>query len=319
MTRIGLISNVCSERNKRGMEAVDRTVAGLAGVRHEKICAVDGLVDILASFAADDVRVIAINSGDGTIHAVLTVLLEQRPFAEIPPVCVLMGGMANMTGADVAPRGKAPAVLRRLKALVETEAIDRHLIRRNVLRLENIVDEPPQRAMFFGAAGIVEAIRLCKSEMHSRGLSATWANWATLLKMLGRWAVSGEGGRHDLGAELDVALDDAPAAPGRRLLLLATTLDRLILGSRPFWNTGGGPVRYTEIAYPVHRLLLNAPNVLYGRSDRSVRGDSFRSRGVHRVSLAMDGPFTLDGQFFTAERARPLVITAEDRVAFVKF
>lgn len=319
MTRIGLISNVCSERNKRGMEAIDRTVAGLAGVRHEKICAVDGLADILAAFAADQVRAIAINSGDGTIHAALTVLLEQRPFAEIPPLCVLMGGMANMTGADVAPRGKAPEVLRRLAALVETDAIQRHLIHRRILRLENVVGEGPQRAMFFGAAGIVEAIRLCKTEMHSRGLSATWANWATLLKMLGRWAVSGEGGRQDLGSEVAVALDDAPAVAGRRLLLLATTLDRLILGSRPFWNTGGGPVRYTEIAYPARRLLLNAPNVLYGRSDRSVANDDLRSRGVHRVSLAMDGPFTLDGQFFTAESGRPLVITADDRIAFVKF
>lgn len=319
MTRIGLISNVCSERNKRGMEAIDRVAGELGGIRHEKICAVDGLPDILAAFAADGVRVIAVNSGDGTIHAVLTALLEQRPFTETPPLCVLMGGMANMTGADVAPRGKGEAVLRRLAALVEAGDLDRHLIRRHVLRLENIVDQPPQRAMFFGAAGIVQAIRLCKTEMHSRGLSATWANWATLLKMLGGWAVSGESGRQDLSADMGVSLDDAPFVEGRRLLVLATTLDRLILGSRPFWKTEGAPLRFTEIAYPAQRLLLNAPRVLYGRSDRSVKDESYVSRGVRRAVLAMDEPFTLDGQFFTAERRRPLVITADDRVAFVKF
>lgn len=319
MTRIGLISNVCSERNKRGMEAIDRVVAGLPGVRHEKICAVDGLPDILAAFAADGVRVIAINSGDGTIHAALTVLLENRPFPETPPVCVLMGGMANMTGADVAPKAKADAVLRRLGAIVEDGTIERHLIRRHVLRLKNIVGQPPQRAMFFGAAGIVEAIRLCKTEMHARGLSATWANWATLLKMLGGRVVPGKGERREIGAEMAVALDDAPAIDGRRLLVLATTLDRLILGSRPFWNTGSGPLRWTEIADPPRRLLLNAPGVLYGRSDRSIKDQSYLSRGVQRVSLALDGPFTLDGQFFTAERRNPLIITADDRVAFVKF
>lgn len=319
MTRIGLISNVCSERNKRGTDALDRTVASLPGVRHEKICAVDGLADILASFAAEKVRVIAVNSGDGTIHAVLTELLETRPFAEPPPVCVLMGGMANMTGADVAPKGKADAVLRRLSALVDADALGRHLIHRHILRLENITGQPPQRAMFFGAAGIVEAIRLCKSEMHSRGLSATWANWATLLKMLGSRIVPGKAGRRDIGAEMAVALDNGPAVEGRRLLVLATTLDRLILGSRPFWNTGGGPVRWTEIADPPRRLLLNAPGVLYGRSSRTVKDEGYSSRGVRRVSLAMDGPFTLDGQFFTATSDNPLVITADDRIAFVKF
>ncbi|MGZ9032986.1 MAG: diacylglycerol kinase family protein [Rhodospirillales bacterium] len=319
MVRIGLISNVCSERNKRRMQAIDRTVAGIAGLRHEKICAVDGLADILASFAADKVEAIAVNSGDGTIHAVLTVLLEQRPFAKPPPVCVLMGGMANMTGADVAPKAEAPAVLRRLAGLIEAGAIHRHLIHRHVLRLENIAGQPPQRAMFFGAAGIVEAIRLCKTEMHARGLSAAWANWATLLKMLAGWAVSGEGNRRNLGAEMAVALDNAPAVEGRRLIVLATTLDKLILRSRPFWNTAGGTLRFTEIAYPAKRLLLNAPRVLYGRSDRSIRDGSYRSRGVRRAVLALDGPFTLDGQFFTARRDHPLVITADDRVAFVKF
>lgn len=319
MTRIGLISNVCSERNKRGTDALDRTVESLPGIRHEKICAVDGLADILASFAAEKVRVIAVNSGDGTIHAVLTELLENRPFAEPPPVCVLMGGMANMTGADVAPKGKADDVLRRLSALVDADALGRHLIHRHILRLENIVSQPPQRAMFFGAAGIVEAIRLCKSEMHSRGLSATWANWATLLKMLGGWVVPGKAGRRDIGAEMAVALDDGPAVEGRRLLVLATTLDRLILGSRPFWNTAPGPLRWTEIADPPRRLLLNAPGVLYGRSNRTVKDEGYSSRGVRRVSLALDGPFTLDGQFFTATSDNPLVITAADRIAFVKF
>lgn len=65
--RIGLISNVCSERNKRGMADLDRAVSSLPGIRHERICAVDGLADILASFAADGVEAIAVNSGDGTI------------------------------------------------------------------------------------------------------------------------------------------------------------------------------------------------------------------------------------------------------------
>jgi hypothetical protein len=284
MTRIGLISNVCSERNKRGMEAIDRAVSELGGIRHEKVCAVDGLPDILAAFAADGVRAIAVNSGDGTIHALLTALLEQRPFAEPPPLCVLMGGMANMTGADVAPKGKAGAVLRRLAEIVEAGSVGRHLIRRNVLRLENVVGQPPQRAMFFGAAGIVQAIRLCKTEMHSRGLSATWANWATLLKMLGGWAMAGDRGREDLGAEMAVSLDNAPFVEGRRLLALATTLDRLILGSRPFWKTKGAPVRFTEITYPAHRLLLNAPRVLYGRSARSVKDDSYVSRAAAHVT-----------------------------------
>lgn len=318
-TPIGLISNVCSERNKRSMVDLDRAVSGLPGIRHEKICAVDGLPAILASFAAAGVRAIAVNSGDGTIQAILSVLLEQHPFADVPPVCILAGGMTNMTGADVAPRGPRAKVLGRLVELVAAGTVHRHLVHRHILRLENIEGHPPQRAMFFGAAGIVEAIRLCKAEVHSRGLSSEWANGATLARMLGGWLVAGEGGRRDLSREMAIAVDDEPAAEGRRLLVLATTLDRLVLGSRPFWNAKGGPLRYTAIAYPPRRLLLNAPRVLFGRSGRRFADPSYLSAGVRRLSLAMDGPFTLDGQFFHAEPGRPLIITADERVSFVKF
>ncbi len=318
-TEIGLISNVCSERNKRGMDDLDRAVADLPGIRHEKICAIDGLAGILAAFAANGVKAIAVNSGDGTIQALLSVLLEQRPFTDVPPVCILAGGMTNMTGADVAPRGPRVAVLRRLVDLVASGTVDRHLVHRHILRLDNIADHPPQRAMFFGAAGIVEAIRLCKAEVHSRGLSSEWANGATLARMLGGWLIAGERNRRDLGADMAIAVDDEPAVEGRRLLVLATTLDRLVLGSRPFWNTQAGPLRYTAIAYPPRRLLLNAPRVLFGRSRRRFADPSYASRGVRRLTLAMDGPFTLDGQFFTARRDKPLIVTADERVSFVKF
>lgn len=319
MSRIGLISNVCSERNKRGMAKLDHAVAALGSISHEKICAVDGLGGILESFAEEGIELIAVNSGDGTIQALLSVLLEERPFAEIPPVAVLAGGMTNMTGADVGPKGPPATVLRRLVDLVEAGAIGRNLIRRNILRVENIVDHPPQRTMFFGAAGIVEAIKLCKAEVHSRGLSAEWANGATLARMLGGWLVSGERDRRGLGAEMTIALDGEAPSKGPRLLVLATTLDRLVLGSRPFWNVDGGPVRYTAIAYPPRRLLLAAPRVLFGSRRRTLDKESYDSRGVRRLSIAMDGPFTLDGQFFMADRRTPLVVTADDRVAFVKF
>lgn len=234
-------------------------------------------------------------------------------------MCILAGGMTNMTGADVAPRGSRAAVLRRLVELVAAGAVRGQLVHRHILRLDNIAGWPPQRAMFFGAAGIVEAIRLCKAEVHSRGLSSEWANGATLARMLGGWLVAGERSRRDLGLDMAIALDNEAPVEGRRLLVLATTLDRLVLGSRPFWNAQSGPLRYTAIAYPPRRLLLNAPRVLFGRSRRRFADPSYASQGVNRLTLAMDGPFTLDGQFFTAERHKPLIITADERVSFVKF
>ncbi len=38
---------------------------------------------------------------------------------------------------------------------------------------------------------------------------------------------------------------------GQHLLLLATTLDKLILGTRPFWGGKAGPIRVSTLPYPV--------------------------------------------------------------------
>ena len=99
---------------------------------------------------------------------------------------------------------------------------------------------------------------------------------------------------------------------GRRLLVLATTLDRLVLGSRPFWRTDGRPVRFTSIAYDARAVLRHAR----ARCSTAARIGScrkvFDSFGAERVELTLDSPFTIDGEFFEPEPGRPLVVTAAD-------
>jgi hypothetical protein len=118
----------------------------------------------------------------------------------------------------------------------------------------------------------------------------------------------------------EVAADlDGEKRHGRELLLLATTLDRLVVRSRPFWNEDRGPVRYTSIAYPAERVLRRAWTVLYGRDRSHLDPAAFFSRGASRIELRMDCGFTIDGELFRASSATPLVISAPDVLRFVRF
>ena len=109
----------------------------------------------------------------------------------------------------------------------------------------------------------------------------------------------------------------APSIRCRRLLVLATTLDRLVLGSQPFWNTHGRPVRFTSIAYDAPGIIRNARRILYGGHERNLP-IGFDSIGAERIELTLDGPFTIDGQFFEPAPDRPLVLTAAASVRFVQ-
>ena len=53
------------------------------------------------------------------------------------------------------------------------------------------------------------------------------------------------------------------------LLMLATTLDKLILGTRPFWGGKHGPIRVTTLPYPVPNIPRWLLPLMYGSEQRA--------------------------------------------------
>src|SRR3546814_16318417 len=88
-----------------------------------------------------------------------------------------------------------------------------------------------------------------------------------------------------------MTFDDGRVETMDALLVLTTTLERLVLGSRPFWGGAGGALRFTAIAYPPEGLLRNARPVLFGGEDRALPA-GYLSRAGHTIALALDCPST---------------------------
>jgi hypothetical protein len=316
--RLGLVTNARSERNKAGMAGLLQVIAGAPEIVHLAFDGSRSFGALLRELVDRGVTVVGINGGDGTAQGVLTALLEERPFAEIPPVAVLPRGMANTTGSDVGLKDRSPASLQRLITAIREDRLIPHLVARPVLRVENIKDWPPQRGMFFGAAGISEAIDICKQKVHALGFKGEASHALTLAGLLLVATTRGLDAAGLHGHEVGVGFDDGPIETRTRLLVLATTLEHLVLGSRPFWNTSLGPVHFTSVAYPPSGLLRHARQVLYGGKERALPSPAYESRGARKVSLDLAGSFTIDGQFFAPEPGRPLVLTADDSIRFVR-
>jgi hypothetical protein len=315
--RVGLISNARSERNKSGLVDLDRAIDGRSDIRHLRFDGRQPMTELLHELARGGIDLLAINGGDGTVQAALTSLLEDRPLDPPPPMAILPRGMANMTAADVGLKGRNAAALERVLAIGRQGSLGGHILERRVLRVDGIQGWPPQRGMFFGAAGIYEAIRICKGGVHVLGLKGELAHGVTLGWLLLNAAFRGLDAVGIHGHDIALSADGGPAVTERRLLVLATTLDRLVLGSRPFWRTDGRPVRFTSIAYDAPGIVRRTRQILYGAEERLLpRG--FDSQGAERIELSLGGPFTVDGQFFDPTPGRPLVLTAPDTVRFVR-
>jgi hypothetical protein len=319
MTKVGLVTNLESQYNRRhGIAAVETVVNGASDILHERLATMDRLPEALAGFSAEGVDILVINGGDGTVQGVLTELLEARPFPRTPPLAILPGGMTNTISDNVGLRGSPAKALSTLLDVARRDREPLHLVERPILRVENADGYPPQRGMLFGTAGIVRAIELCRKEVHGRGLKSDWANAATLFGLLANWLFLG--GRSEVfrGDEIAISIDGGPAEAGSHVIVLATTLDRLFLRSKPFWNTASGPVRFTSIADPPKNLLRRVPSILYGGPDRVIPDSTYRSRGARQVVLEMDCPFMVDGQVFRPRAGQGVRITAEDTVRFAR-
>lgn len=318
MSTIVLIHNARSTRNRKGIASLEAVAHGRANVTSLYFDATHDLDAIAARLVELAPDLIVVNGGDGTVQGILTRILGRFRLERLPRFAILPRGMANMTAADCGLKKGTPEALGELLERASNGRLDEAIVRRRVLKVENATNhDGPAFGMFAGFAGIMDAIRLTTGKVHKAGFKGEWSHLVTLVSLLFGLAI-GRKPKDALEGELVRVSVDGKVRQSRELLWLATTLDRLVLRSRPFWNDGGRPLRFMSITYPPPRLIRHARAVLYGGGGRPSVEDGFFSTGAQRLEMTFEGSFTIDGEIFTTPSTRPLVLSAPDELEFVR-
>ena len=315
MARLAVISNPRSQRNRRGaLDAVEDVVARHADVRHEQLWDFADLGPLIVSLLRDEVEVIAVNGGDGTVQAVLTELARRDLNGRAPKLAVLAGGMTNVIAKDV---GFDISPEKGLKRLLDGDAM--RDVKRPLIGLALGPEKPPVYGMFFGAAGFYQAVKLANDRVRSKRIAGSLASASTLSLSLLRLLFGRSNADDPLyrgePMTIDVDGDRWPEAP--YLLLIATTLDRLILGLRPFWGDDGKAIRYTSVDFPPKRLGRALLPVLRGRPKSWMGEGGYRSGSASDLKIDIDGPVVLDGEIFQPEPGLPIRLTADRSQTFL--
>ena len=218
-------------------------------------------------------------------------------FAKLPDIAILPAGNTNLAARALGGCGRGVAGLERL---LQAHAAGR--LRRKSCPLLQVSwlgapARPAVLAFLFGAAAFTEAKAMADKKMHRRGVQRGFAVGATIVATAAG-ALFGRSGRSAPGTPMRLCIGDVPQPHGQRFLLLATTLDRLMLGLWPFWGGGAGRIRWLDIDAPPVRLGRAMAAILLRRPRPWMGPNGYRSGRAERLLIHLDRPFMLDGDAF---------------------
>lgn len=319
MSRIAILSNNLSHLNRAGLTGPIRAAAGAEDILHCEIGAMAELPGLLDEIIAAKPEVLVINGGDGTLDAAITYFLDQRAGDPIPPIAVLPAGKTNMTAADFGAHQSADKILRRLIERARSGRLADFIVRRHVLRLDRGAGERPLYGFFFGAAAIIRGIKFCRARIYPLRMPNFLSHFLAILFLAGMALLPWRGARAEAGAKaIKLSLDDGAPRSGDYFIVMATTLDRLLMNIAPFAPGGDGKLKVTTIDHRVGVLFRALWSIIRGTAGTTPVAGMLCENGG-KLHLDLDGPFTLDGELFTAGPGNPVTVSLGPSLEFVDF
>jgi len=317
--RIGVISNPRSRANLQGLRDVTRVLAAHPHVRHYVLDEGAGLPEILADCAGRGLTLLAVNGGDGTAQSVLTGLYAKGPFETPPALALLCGGTSNTIAGNLGVQGRPERGLARLLARAGQHGIDDVLVSNSLIRIDDPARRTPSFGMFFAAAGLARAILHRRRIVPYPWVPDPIAAAVAALSLVGDWVIHRSPEQRVIpGDRITIDLDGESHDTQRYLLLMVTTLGKVFLGSRPFWGSGPGRLRFTGLTYPPARFVASVLPLLYGSADRRNLPDGYVSRNADTIALRMNSPRCLDGEFLDPGDGESIVLSAGPVARFVR-
>ncbi|HET6473996.1 MAG TPA: diacylglycerol kinase family protein [Pseudomonadales bacterium] len=295
--RSAILTNPHSNRNRRHLPRLRTELARHPEIRHVETPSLDDLPAAVEQLLRDNVELIGINGGDGTVHLALTALLQATAGQALPAVALLPGGTTSMSARGV--NGGVVRFERALDNLLEAAGGKRCGQARHLVRVQP-VGASAQLGLCMGMGAIVSGIEYCHERIYKLGLRDERAAGMALLRA--GWGIARREAVFSDGVPIDVDIDGEHRS-ARASIFLVTTLNELLLGIRPFWGNGAGPLKITLVREHVQRFLRNFPDLLRGRPDPHLtEAAGYFSRRGERVGIRCDGPYMIDGEIYRAQR-----------------
>ncbi|MGD9043666.1 MAG: diacylglycerol kinase family protein, partial [Desulfobacterales bacterium] len=277
------------------------------------------VTETLAEFARQEVNLLVINGGDGTVQAALTATFHKNFFETMPVLAVLpSAGTTSMIAGDIGLKGPRQSALQRLFSWARTGNGRAAIMQRPVLRVQVPAKTEPVYGMFFGAAAIYQATQFCLQKVFAKGVRGELGAGVALARFL--LAVVLKDRNVVSSVPITTQLEQKSPQQQKYLLVLVTTLQRLFLGLRPYWGAEPKPLHYTAVGSRPRYFLRAIPSLMRGRPGRYVRPDNgYTSHNIDAVELTLKSGFNLDGELFIPDCSQgPVRVSYGGQASFLQ-
>lgn len=295
---VGIVCNAASGRVRASLREFRARGRALAGERYLEVDGVSLQGDAVPQMLSTNPEVLVVIGGDGTLHAVLGHLFAPGRTGPQPAVLAVPAGTTNMSATAFGVRGTPLAALDRLAACMDQTPGELPVRARPVLKVTRN-GSPPLCGMFFGAGIIARGVEYFLDHVRDRGVTGEILSGIVMARFLVA-LLAPDGNR--LAAPVLAEIRGIPGLEGRRpcIAILVTVLDRLLLGTRPFWGKEAAPIHATVVGAKPARLWRSLWPLITGSGDGLTPADGYHSANVSSLSMKLDGPFVVDGQCYDA-------------------
>lgn len=320
MPRVALLSNPRSTGNRSLLPRIRSFCAEHVDIFHYEVEDVGQIGDAIRTIARVGPSVLVVNGGDGTVQATLTEMYHGGHFgAAPPPVAVLPNGKTNLIALDLGAEGDPLAALGRVLALARADRIAEHVVPRELISLSDGSGRPVV-GMFLGGAGLADSILFCRNKVYPLGLPNGFSHVLTALAVIVSLLFGIRAAfLPPRPSPVKVSLLRQGQIVGRFSLLIVTTLERMLLGTKPDKRRAAdGVLKLMMVDQSPLALVRAIVAGVFGRLGRQrmtgvhvERGDEIRIEG-ERSSVI------LDGEIFQARKGKAIVLRHTDPLSFLR-
>ena len=158
--RVGLLNNLRAGRSDAQVGRALDLLRRHPDVVHVETDSARVLPEALVEFTRQEVDLLVVNGGDGTLQYTLTELLTNPDLARVRMVAPLRGGRTNMTAMDLGAHRNPVAGLRALLDDVAAGRLAERRVSRPVLQVRSNRRNAVEYGMFFGMGMLRRAVQL---------------------------------------------------------------------------------------------------------------------------------------------------------------
>jgi diacylglycerol kinase (ATP) len=309
MPEIGIITNPHSKLNKRNPER-SQMLSYILGEKGElaKTQNLTELDEVVRRFQEKDVKILAINGGDGTISRTLSALIRTYGEKPLPKIALLRGGTINMLAQNLGIRGTPESLLFGLvRELGSGGAFPS--VRQRCLEVNG------QFGFLFGNGTISSFL-----ETFYQNKTDAFGSLVLMARVIFSAIFGGGLARKILRDHIfSLQIDQHPPLMLHSIALIASTVQQMPLGPKFFPMVGPGS---QAIQFMVMRLAArNAAFLIPFTALFSAARDDFAKSSILAKHIQISSKsalsYTLDGELFQIPPAGDLTISLGPEIEFV--